>query len=249
MQKQIMLHLVAGYPTLKKSEELAYLLAKNGADYLEIQIPFSDPVADGPTIMQANEGSLKNGTRVMDCFNLMKILNEKFQKEGIKTKLLFMSYYNILFKFGVEKFCKQAKEAGCWGFIIPDIPIDEEPYEQYVALSKKYGIKAVQVISPLTPINRLKKIAKLADGLVYCVSKYGTTGHSNELNPKLGEYILQAKNFIKCPLAVGFGISKKEHLEAVWKNAQVAVIGSAVINAYKEDSLKGVEKFLKMLGI
>ena len=247
MQKQIMLHIVAGYPTLKKSEELAYVLAKSGADYIEIQIPFSDPVADGPTIMLANEESLKKGTRVKDCFLLMDNLSKKFRKEGLKTKLLFMTYFNIVFNFGVENFCRSAKKAGCWGLIIPDITIDEEAHEQYFYIAKKHRLKAVQIVSPLTPVARLKKIAKSADGLVYCVSKYGTTGQSGSLNPKLTEYLARVKKQIKIPLAVGFGISEKKHLEAIWGKVEIAVVGSALMNAYIGGEIKAVEKFLKVL--
>lgn len=243
--KKLMTHIVAGYPDLQTSEKLLKLMAENGADFVEIQIPFSDPVADGPTIMQANQKSLEAGTKVADCFELMK----KATKIGSGTKFLFMTYFNILHHYGVEKFCKKAAECGCYGLIVPDMPLDEEPQEKYLENCKKYGLKAVQVISPLTPERRLKMIAKVADGLVYCVSKFGTTGQDSELNPQLSSYLRKVKKYIKVPLAVGFGISTRAHVEAVWREAEIAVIGSKIINILNENNgdLKKVEEFMKGL--
>lgn len=221
-----MTHIVAGYPTLKKSEEIAMRMANCGVDFIEIQIPFSDPVADGETIMRANQKALENGVKVEDCFELMRRLAGKFL---IKPKFLFMSYFNILHHYGLEKFCKKAKECGCYGLIIPDMPIDEEKYDHYLAICKKFGLMPILVISPLTSESRLKQLAKYAKGFVYCVSRYGTTGQASNLNPHLASYLKKVRKYIKLPLAVGFGIAKKEHMEAVWKHAEIAVIGSKII--------------------
>lgn len=242
-----MTHIVAGYPDLKTSEKLLKLMADNGADFVEIQIPFSDPVADGPTIMQANQKSLEAGTKVEDCFELMR----KAVTFGSETKFLFMTYFNIVHHYGVEKFCKKAADCGCYGLIIPDMPIDEEPQEKYLENCKKYGLKAVQIISPLTPERRLKMIAKVADGFVYCVSKFGTTGQASELNPQLSSYLKKVKEYIKLPLAVGFGISTRAHVEAVWRETEIAVIGSKIINILNEGGgdLKKVEEFMKGLKV
>ncbi len=242
-----MTHIVAGYPDLKTSEKLALLMADNGADFVEIQIPFSDPVADGTTIMQANQKSLDGGTKVEDCFELMEKVTK--EKAAGKTQFLFMTYFNIVHHYGIEKFCKKAAQCGCYGLIVPDMPIDEEPQEKYLENCKKHGLKAVQVISPLTPERRLKMIAKAAEGLVYCVSKFGTTGQTSELNPKLSSYLKKAKKYIDVPLAVGFGISTKAHVEAIWKEAEIAVIGSKIINIFNESGgdLKVVQKFLQEL--
>lgn len=244
-----MTHIVAGYPDLKTSEKLLKLMADNGADFVEIQIPFSDPIADGPTIMQANQKSLEAGTKVEDCFKLMRKATKGKKEISAAPKFLFMTYFNILHHYGVEKFCKKAAECGCYGLIVPDMPIDEEPQEKYLENCKKYGLKAVQVISPLTPERRLKMIAKVADGLVYCVSKFGTTGQAGELNPQLSSYLKKVKKYIKVPLAVGFGISTRAHVEAVWREAEIAVIGSKIINILNENGgdLEKVEKFIKGL--
>ncbi len=251
--KKLMTHIVAGYPNLEISEKLALLMAERGADFIEIQIPFSDPVADGPTIMLANQKSLENGTKLADCFELMQKAVKKIKrvKNSNKSmpKFLFMTYFNILHHYGVEKFCKKAAKCGCYALIVPDMPVDEEPREKYLANCRKYGLKAVQVISPLTPERRLKMLAKVVEGFVYCVSRFGTTGQENELNPQLSSYLKKVKKYIKLPLAVGFGISSKEHVDAVWKEADIAVIGSKIINVLNAGGIREVEKFLKSLNL
>lgn len=243
-----MTHIVAGYPSMDISKKLLYLMAESGVDFIEIQIPFSDPVADGPTIMRANQLSLEGGTTVEDCFRLMR---KVALVRGIsdKPKFLFMTYFNVIHHYGVERFCKKAAGCGCYGLIVPDMPIDEEPQEKYLENCKKYGLNAIQVISPLTPEHRLKMIAKVASGFVYCVSRFGTTGQGAALNPKLSAYLKKVKKYIDLPLAVGFGISSKAHVEAVWKEADIAVIGSKIINILNDGGgdLKKVEEFLKRL--
>ncbi|MBI4232416.1 tryptophan synthase subunit alpha [Candidatus Peregrinibacteria bacterium] len=242
MQKQIMTHIVAGYPSMEKCEQLALEMAKSGVDFIEIQIPFSDPVADGPTIMQANQKALESGVKVADRFELMQRLSGQI---NAGPKLLFMSYFNILFSYGVEKFCKKAKECGCYGLIVPDIPIDEEKYEGYLAACKRHGLMPIQVIAPLTNDERLKQISKKARGFVYCVSRTGTTGQTNSLNPELSAYLKRVRRYIDLPLAVGFGISSKQHVEAVWKEAEIAVMGSKVINMINEgQSIEDLGRFL-----
>lgn len=247
--KKIMTHIVAGFPTLKKSEEIAILMADCGVDFIEIQIPFSDPVADGPTIMAANQIALENGTKVEDCFKLMAGLSKRAKGILVSPKFLVMSYFNILHHYGIEKFCKKAALAGCYGLIVPDMPLDEEAAEKYLYYCKKYHLKAIQIISPLTPPDRLKKIAKVARGFVYCVSRYGTTGQSKSLNSNLHNYLTSVKKYIKLPLAVGFGISKKEHLEQVWKEAEIAVIGSKIINLIENNKnyLQKINEFFKQI--
>ncbi len=251
-----MTHIVAGFPSLKESEKIALIMAQNGVDFIEIQIPFSDPVADGPTIMAANQRALEGGIKVEDCFELMKRIELKMREKGsgktqgilAKPKFLFMSYFNILHHYGVEKFCKRAMESGCYGLIVPDMPIDEEKNEGYLRACKKYQLKAIQVVSPLTDEKRLKELAKYADGFVYCVSRFGITGQTTTLNKKLGNYIKRVRKHIKIPVAVGFGISKKDHVKAVHSNAEIAVIGSKIIDLINQGGKNyeaNLENFLK----
>ncbi|MBT4917272.1 tryptophan synthase subunit alpha [Candidatus Peregrinibacteria bacterium] len=232
-----MTHIVAGYPNMKECEERAIQFARSGIEFVEIQIPFSDPVADGPVIMKACEHSLKAGTKTKDCFNLMKRLSKRFKEEKLETKLLFMTYFNISHKYGLKKFCKDAKQVGAYGLIIPDIPIDEESHEGYLKECKANDLNPIQVISPITPDERLNKIGKVAKGFVYCVSRYGTTGAKSDLNPKLKTYLGKVRKYIDLPLAVGFGISNRAQINAVHKHAEIAVIGSALIESSSQQSI------------
>ncbi len=240
-----MTHIVAGYPSMKQCEEVANLMLKSGVDLLEIQIPFSDPIADGAVIMQANQNALKAGTTSEDCFELMKRLSQK-----ANIPLLFMTYFNIAYHYGLEKFIKRAKEVGAYGLIIPDMPIDEEEAEHYLELCKNYKLHAIQVISPITPERRLKRIGKAASGFVYCVARTGTTGTSKGLEGNLSGYIRTVKKYIKVPLALGFGISSKAQVEAALKQVDIAVIGSKIIHLFGEtERIKKIKKFILSLGV
>jgi tryptophan synthase alpha subunit len=240
-----MTHIVAGYPNEKESEKLILAMQEAGVSYIEIQIPFSDPIADGPTIMKTSEIALKNGMTTQKAFQMLTRLRTK-----VKVPILIMTYFNIAFRYGLGNFCKEASKVGVYGLIIPDIPIDEEKCENYLHLCKKYSLHPIQVISPITPEQRLKKISKVASGFIYCISTYGTTGERNKLNPKLTSYLKKVRKHIKLPLAVGFGISSKQQAKLVAEKADIVVMGSKVINLYNESKSNKaghVKGFLKSI--
>lgn len=228
----LMTHVVAGYPRMKECEEIVLAMVESGVSYVEIQFPFSDPIADGPTIMHANEKALAQGITTDDCFALIKRLKRK-----INTPILIMTYFNIAFRYGLERFCKKAKECNVYGLIIPDIQIDEEKYDHYLEICKKYNLHAIQIVSPITTNARLRKISKAVSGFVYCVSTFGLTGTRKQLNPELNSYLKNVKKYIKLPLALGFGISNKDQVIAASKCADIVVIGSKIVNVC--DSCKG----------
>lgn len=242
----LMSHLVIGYPSLRKTVSLAKIMEMAGADLLELQIPFSDPVADGPTIMKACDYSLKRGTQVEDCFAVTKILIKK-----IKIPLLLMSYYNTLFVYGTERFIKKTKKIGISGLIVPDLPPEEEKEEKFINYCHKYGIHHIRILSPSSTDKRIKKNVKIASGFVYLVSRFGITGVRKTLDPKVRDYIGRIKKHTKLPLAVGFGLSCKEHLKALKGYAEIAVVGSAIIEIIENVELKeaprSLEKFIKRL--
>lgn len=244
----LMTHVIVGYPSLEETISIVKTMANSGVDFVELQIPFSDPLADGPTIMKACEQSLAQGTKVKDAFAVMKKLTLE-----VSIPLLFMAYYNTVFRYGVEKFCRDAKESGASGLIVPDMPLDEEQYEHFYAFTKRYRLHTIQVISPASTSDRMKKNAKVANGFVYCTARQGITGAKKELDPTLRAYLKSVKNVIKVPIAVGFGISRKEHINALRKEADIAVIGSAIIdilqNTKKEKRLSAVKQFIAGLSI
>lgn len=241
--KKIMTHIVAGYPSLEESKKLIRVMAGAGVSYIEIQIPFSDPLADGPTIMRANQVALENGTTPEDAFQLMREL-----KQEVNVPLLFMTYFNIVFHYGVEAFCKRAKEAGCYGLIIPDFPIEEEQYDRLRHHAKENGIHIIEMLTPYTKPDRVEEILQRASGMIYCVARSGKTGEREKLDTSQLEYLDEIKKKTTIPLAVGFGISSGEHVDAVLRYGDIAVIGSKIINVYNaaenEKGLESVQKFI-----
>lgn len=236
----LMTHVVVGYPSLSKTESIIKTMTKAGVDFIELQIPFSDPLADGPTIMRACEQSLTNGTKVKDAFILAHRLSRQ-----IKIPLLFMSYYNIVFKYGTKDFCKDAKSAGISGLIVPDVSLEEESQEHFIKYCKKSGLKNIRIVSPVSTIERLKKNSKAASGFLYCAARQGITGAKKDLDPNIAAFLKKARNYFNIPLAVGFGISKKEHLKKLSSYADIAVIGSAIIDVINKSNKNNVENNIK----
>lgn len=236
----LMTHVVIGYPTLEETIRIVRTMAENGVDFIELQIPFSDPLADGPTIMRACEQSLEKGTKVKDAFTIMKSLSSQ-----VSIPLLFMAYYNTVFKYGVEKFCKDAEAAGASGLIVPDMPIDEEGEEHFLLFCRKFNLHNIQVISPASTEDRLKKNAEVANGFIYCTARQGITGAKDQLDPSLTSYLEKVRKYFSIPIAVGFGISKSEHIKMLEPYADMAVIGSAVIDVINRSSKQEIEGNIK----
>ena len=239
---KLMSHLVAGYPTIADSEKLAITMSQTGMDILEIQIPFSDPIADGPIIAKANKQALKQGVCVMDCFKMIKRLTKK-----ISTPIVIMTYYNIAFHFGVDQFCKMMRKVGCYGLIIPDYPFDEESDNYLIKSCKKYNLKFVPIIAPTTRFNRLSNILKQGTGFVYAIARTGTTGKKTIINKKTIHYLNKVHQLSNLPVAVGFGLSDKKQIKNLRSYADIVVIGSAIIKKYNNTGLKGVKQLLDNL--
>ncbi|PIR13355.1 tryptophan synthase subunit alpha [Candidatus Falkowbacteria bacterium CG11_big_fil_rev_8_21_14_0_20_39_10] len=242
----IMTHIVVGCPSLEENKKIIQLMADIGVDFIELQIPFSDPMADGPTIMKANKQALDNKTRVIDAFNLMKEMSSQ-----VNIPLLFMGYFNTVLNYGTKRFCQEAARLGCSGLIFPDIPLEEESEEHFLEYTKKYNLSNIRVLSPASTIDRIKKNAKVANGFLYFVGRKGTTGAKTRLDKTLNINLRKIKKHIKIPIAVGFGISEVAHIKALVGKAEIAVIGSAVIDRYKKakigEELKEIKKFMKPL--
>ena len=242
----LMTHVVVGYPTLRNTVSLVKLMAKEGVDIIELQIPFSDPLADGPTIIKACEESLQNGTTVADAFALAHEVSQL-----VSTPLLFMAYFNTVFTYGVEKFCKNAEKAGISGLIIPDVPLEEEEHEHLSKFCKKYNLSLIQVVSPVSTQERLQKNARVAQGFVYATSRQGITGVRNELPSNMISYLKKIRKYFSVPIAVGFGISKKEHIKSISSYADIVIVGSAIIDVINtsksQDIERNVASFIKHL--
>lgn len=229
-ETDIMTHIVAGYPAVADNRRLIDIMAREGVKYIEIQIPFSDPVADGPTILKANQAALQGGMIVQECFNLAAEMSVKHKK----VHFLFMTYYNIVFRYGVAKFMKAASKAGIYGLIVPDIP-PEEDTEGFYASAEKFGLHAVPVVSPTTSHKRLTALTKKASGLIYCTSRVGITGTGKSLSSGLARYVKEIKKITDLPVAVGFGIDSPVRAAEVAAFADIIVIGSKILKLVESD--------------
>lgn len=221
----LMTHVVVGYPSLPFTEKLVRTLIKAGSDFLELQIPFSDPVADGPAIMQACDSALKNRVRTRDALYLM----EKISKKAA-IPLLFMAYYNSIFRYGVKKFCHDAQNSGASGLIVPDIPPEEEPREHFIEIAEENNLYPIRIVSPASTEARLKKNSQISKGFVYCVSRFGTTGKQGKLSKELMVYLTLVRKHTSLPLALGFGIHKPEQVKKLKNLSDIIVVGSGIVS-------------------
>lgn len=236
----LMTHVVVGYPDLNTTEELVIEMDKNGADLIELQIPFSDPIADGPTIMKASQIAINHGMKVKDAFKLAHSLSGR-----IEAPLLFMTYANIIFQYGYETFCHDAREAGINGLIIPDIP--PEDAADYLKACEKENLAPVFIMAPTSTDERLEKIAKVAQGFVYCVARTGVTGAKTDFGKDLEDFLTRCRKFTDLPLGVGFGISSKKDVDFLKDKADFAIVGSQTIRILEEKGVKAVGEFIREL--
>lgn len=233
----LMTHLVLGYPSLDVNREVVRQMVENGVDCIELQIPFSEPVADGPVILKANQEAISHGLKVRECLEFAAEMAATHQ-----IPFLFMTYYNILFKYGVEKFFKKAKEIGIQGFIVPDLPPEEG--EEYLALAKKYGIAPIMIFAPTSTDMRMRELAGYGDGFIYCVARRGVTGAQTSFDTAFDDYLARCRAATKLPLAVGFGIATQADVEVLKGKADIAVIGTATIRLVEEKGAEAVGPFI-----
>ncbi len=237
-KKAFVPYIMAGDPNLDETAKRLSILQKAGADVIELGIPFTDPLADGPTIQRAAERALNAGV------NLRKILSFLGDLKGlINVPLVLMTYLNPVYRYGVEKFFKDAKEAQVSGVIFPDLTVEESFV--YRGFAKKYGIDTVFLVAPTSTPERVKKIAQASTGFVYYVSITGITGSGLNLEKSFEEHIKFVKSFGK-PVCVGFGISKTEEARYIAQFADGVIVGSAIVKAFHEKPDK-VFEFIKSL--
>ncbi len=234
----LMSHLVLGYPSFDTNREVIAQMAENGVDCIELQIPFSEPIADGPVILKANQDSLDKGTTVEKCFEFA----HEMAKKHPTVCFLFMTYYNIIFKYGEEQFLLRTKDMGFYGTIVPDLPPEEG--EQYLLKSKELGLAPITFFTPTSTGERMKAVASQGDGFVYCVARRGVTGKETEMDTSIDNYLQRCRQATNLPLAVGFGISKREDIEMLTSKGDMAIIGTATIKLVDEKGPGAVGSFI-----
>lgn len=221
----IVAYLTVGYPDIDSTLSLVPALAAGGADMVELGVPFSDPLADGATIQRASHHALGQGVTLAVCLDVVS----RLRQAGLTIPLLLMGYYNPILAYGVEGFARTAADAGADGFIVVDLPPEEAPPVQAACAGR--GLDLIYLLAPTSSEQRIALVAAQASGFVYCVSLAGVTGARRDLSPELAEFLARVRRHTSLPLAVGFGISQAEHVQAVARlGADAAVIGSAIID-------------------
>jgi len=236
-----MAHMIAGYPTMDDSEKVAEALAKGGADIIELQVPFSDPMADGPAISVASDEAIKAGATVAKSLALL----EKVARLGKPAAV--MTYLNIPFRYDISKFVKTIAKAGASALIVPDCPFDSEEGRELLAACSENYVHLIPVVSPGVPKERLEQLAKDSRGFVYCTSRQGITGANSKFAKELFDFVKELKEVFKLPIAVGFGVKSKEDVAALSKVADIVIAGSVFVSVIKNDGVNAVEKTILQL--
>jgi tryptophan synthase alpha chain len=233
----LMTHLVLGYPSFAANRQVIRQMVENGVDLIEMQIPFSEPVADGPVIVRANQEAIAGGARVAACLEFAAAMSATWQ-----IPFLFMTYCNILFKYGLAEFLAKTKEAGIRGLIVPDLPPEEG--EEYLRLARENGLAPIQIFAPTSSDERMRTLAGHGEGFVYCVARRGVTGGKTDFDQDFHTYLDRCRAATRLPLAVGFGIGSKEDVGLLAGRADIAVIGTATIRLVEEKGLEAVGPFI-----
>ena len=218
----------AGFPNLPVSEEIILNLVEGGADLIEIGVPFSDPLADGPTVQRASQVALGNGVRLADCLDVVQRLRAV---HGVTIPLILMGYYNPILQYGIERFAADAAAAGVDGVIVPDLPVEES--DDLLTACREHERDLIFMMAPTSTDERMAEIAARSSGFIYCVSLTGVTGSRSAL-PDLGPYLQRIRTHTSLPLAIGFGVSTPVQVRQVAALADGVAVGSALINALEQ---------------
>jgi tryptophan synthase alpha chain len=231
--------LTVGYPDVESTLRLVPALIEGGADIIELGVPFSDPLAEGPTIQASSFHALQRGVTTTTCLETVR----KLRKGGVEAPLILMGYYNPILAYGIEAFARDAVAAGADGVIAVDLPAEESGPLREACLA--HGLRVIYLLAPTSTDERIRAVAERASGFVYCVSLTGVTGARDELSTDLASLLERVRKQIGLPIAVGFGISQPEHFQAVGRIADAAVIGSAIIDEIAKSGPSEREERLK----
>lgn len=242
--KALITFITAGDPDINSTYDLVLAMEKAGADVIELGIPYSDPLADGPTIQASSARALMNGIKIPHIMNIVKKIREKSS-----IPLVYLVYYNSIFKYGIEKFIAEASNAGIDGLIIPDLPIEER--KDIIEEADKYGVYLIPLVAP-TSKERIKLITQNGKGFVYCVSTTGVTGVRHDIETDINEYMKIVSQYTNMPKALGFGISGPDMAKRFKQYCEGIIVGSAIIERIAEahnktEMLSEVEKFVSSL--
>jgi tryptophan synthase alpha chain len=236
----LMTHIVIGYPSFDDSLRVVEAMVEAGVDVMELQIPFSEPIADGPVILHANQRALQAGATVERCMRFGEEVSRRFD-----VPFLLMSYYNILFKYGLTEFAREMARGGLQGAIVPDLPPEEA--SEYLAAMETEGLAPIFIYSPSTSDERMKKIADCAKGFIYCVARKGVTGAETEFSEDFEQYLARCRSATDLPLALGFGVKDRADVDFLRGQVDIAVIGTQTIRVLENEGVGAVRGFIESL--
>ncbi|WP_288687079.1 tryptophan synthase subunit alpha [uncultured Catenibacterium sp.] len=232
--------ITSGDPDLETTEKIVYAMDQAGCDLIELGIPFSDPTAEGPVIQEANVRALSNGVTTDKVFEMVNRI-----RKNTDIPMVFMTYANVVYSYGIEKFCSKMVEGNMSGMILPDVPFEEK--EEFDTVCKAYGLDLISMIAP-TSHQRIQTIAKEANGFIYCVSSLGVTGVRSKITTDIGAMVDLVREVTDVPVAVGFGISTPEQAKKMASQSDGAIVGSAIIKIiekYRKNAPQYVEAYVK----
>lgn len=234
----LMAHLVIGYPSIEDNYKMLDAMAECDTDIVELQFPFSEPMADGPLFVQANHKALESHITIDQCFEFMSKVTKRYD-----FPVLMMGYYNTVYVRGEERFCKDLKNAGGSGFIVPDLPLSES--KLLFSCAKDNEIDPILIITPNSDLERKKVLSDASKGFVYCVARKGVTGLKTEFDKDFHDYIEDVRSVCSKPVALGFGVKSKEDFDSIRGVADIAVLGTAALKAYEEGGVKAFSELLR----
>ena len=236
----LMTHIVVGYPSMEHSRRIVSEMVRAGVDLMELQIPFSEPMADGPVILHANQKALERGATVKRCMDFAVEMNARHP-----IPFLYMTYYNIPLQFGIEDFANSMKRAGIAGAIIPDLPPEEG--REYLKAMHRNMLAPIFIYSPTTSDCRMRYLSSVGGGFLYCVARRGVTGETTSFSSALDEYLRRCREAAELPLAVGFGVKERRDVEYLAGKADIAVVGSQAIRIVERQGVEAVGEFVRAL--
>jgi len=238
-RKALVAYVTVGYPSIEATFKVVPLLAYCGCDIIELGIPFSDPLADGATIQKASFGALENGVTPKICLEVAEQLSKK-----VNVPLVFMTYYNPVYSYGLDKFSGACARVGVSGLIVPDLPLEEaSPLQEATG---RHNLDLIYLLAPTSTDKRIKEVAEIASGFIYLVSLTGVTGARSQLPVELEGFVKKVRSIAKKPLCIGFGISSAEQAVRAARAGDGVIIGSRIVKLMEEDpSLKSVGGFIK----
>ncbi|MBT8280762.1 MAG: tryptophan synthase subunit alpha [Muriicola sp.] len=240
--KLLSIYFTAGYPELQDTVPIIEALEKSGVDMIEIGLPFSDPLADGPTIQASSTAALRMGMHTQLLFEQLKDI-----RKTVSIPLIIMGYFNPVLQYGVKEFCKQCEEIGIDGIILPDLPLDVYQ-DEYEDIFKAHGLLNIFLITPQTSDDRIKMIDEGSEGFIYMVSSASTTGAKAGFGAEQNDYFDRiAEMHLKNPQIVGFGISNAATFNTATSSSKGAIIGSAFIKMLAEEGVKGIDPFIQSI--